>query len=897
MTEAIADSGLVRYTSAASAWRRLGLAFASALVVLVLGFSGRDVRAQSAESNGLIFVDASASVRAFAVAYRQSMLGLAGRARDQHQNHRTTIHFVPIGDGSGSARVLPNTGMRFEVLQEALATPFSFGAQTTLLSKSLEIGRTVPNVSRVMLVSDFIPDHTPAGPTFAFSRQDMADLLTAQSIIKAYLASPKLEHFGLVLLGWDRDPAAYLTAAEQANPEEVINRAKKRNADRLGTTSGPDREDNNEDIYRKATAAVILSLQRHSPKLTVTPMAQQVGNTRNEQGFFIEACRVFDNVLAGDPRCGGEGRDASVCSVGPRGTVRNTFTVAVDRGRFSRDEFILNLLKEKFRAPLVGPQLITPRRVTIVDKSELSNTRPDYELKLCPLRAADGRECDGPYAPPDLRKLGWQLSGRRADQDRALEIVEPVRPVESAGGINADDSVRGGLANDLDRVLRRHIGETHRPPRQDLWVTLKTRAGLAIPRGHRVVAKYTISGQPARAEGIVLDETGTVVLPLPAAAEGVELLHFSTRTRSGTPAPGDAEIKLGTPVPQQSVGSCEIYSHVVQENLFIPYKVKATWPESPRLAASSKIGRLSITLQDTDYEQPVERQTITGNDEQIVKLPPGNYSVTLKVDDPRLLQPDSVPKTWLADSALAGVVNPDFGAPPPPDRDTLQFLVELDGLLRPDGQLANEQVIEVPNYLASPAEVWTVLKGLMSGDRLTPRGQRTVVQSANAFWGALSVAAEVIDRQAIGNAATDIDPVQLRKFLRQLLEQVVEPSNRDATIARDIARGLHRIGLATEEGLEHPSARSLVGLLLYRLSEGNLCSIATTARAAEQRNPVYSSEVIAEYNSWLLQSSVRPEQLVGSQASARMSARAPSQTPFRIELARRCHVPLERDGS
>lgn len=864
--------------------------------------------ARSADTNGLIFVDSSGSVRAFEQAYRSSMLGMATTARDKHRDHRMTIHFVPIGDGSAPPRVLPNTGMPAEQLQQALAVPFTFNAQTTLLTRSLEVGRSVTNVSRVMFVSDFVPDHTPSGPTFAFSRQDMADLLSARDVIKSYLDNPRLERFGIVLLGWDRDPATYLTDREKANPEEVVTRASRQNASRLAAGSGPDRQDNDEELYRKAIAAVLVGLQRHSPKLTITPMPTQVGNSRNEQGFFIEACRVFDAVLAGDRRCGGDvasGERPQTCSAGPRRGVRDTFTVAVDRGRFVNDQLILNVLKEKFRPPLDGAQLVTPRKVTILDKSELGNVRPDYELKLCPLRAG-GTDCDGPFSQPNLRALGWQLGARRSEQDASMEPIEGVRAVSSGGGANPDDAARDGLANDLERVLRRHIAETHRPPRQDLWVTLKTSAGVAIPRGHRIVAKYKVAGQEARSEGTVIDEAGMVVLPLPTSAENVVLYHHSKRTlvpvQSGAP-PQDAEIALGTAIPQRFVGSCEVLNHQVPDSLFIAYQIKVTWPpDNPRLTPASHKGRLAITLQGTDYAQPIERQAIVGNSTQMVKLPPGGYSVAFRVEDPRLLQPDTVDKTW-----VAGVQQINFQAPQPAsDADTVHFLIAVDEpLLRPDGQAASEQVIEAPNYLGPPAQVWTFLKGLASGlgtqtPRLTPRGELTVVQSANVFWGALSVAAEVIDRQALGTPAGDFDATQVRQLLRLLLD-VVERSSRDTAFARDIARGLHRIGLVNEDGQEHPGARALLGVLLYRLSEGSLCGSQTTVRQLVQRlrerNPAYTAEVIAEYNSWLLQSAVPPEQMAGAQPPSGLSARSPSQTPFRIELVRRCHVPLGRDGS
>lgn len=896
------------------------LAAALALVWAVMAGIADRALARSADSNGLIFVDSSGSVRAFEQAYRNSMLGMATVARDKHRDHRMTIHFVPIGDGSAPPRVLPNTGMSSEQLQQALAVPFTFNAQTTLLTRSLEVGRSVTNVSRVMLVSDFVPDHTPSGATFAFSRQDMADLLSARDVIKSYLDNPRLERFGIVLLGWDRDPASYLGPDELRAPETVIARASRQIASRLPSGSGPDRQDNDVQLYEKAVAAVLVGLQRHSPKLTITPMPKQVGNSRNEQGFFIEACRVFDAVLTGDPRCSGGARgEPQACSAAPRRSVRDTFTVAVDRGRYVNDQLILNVLKDKFRAPLEGPQLVSPRKVTILDKSELGNVRPDYEIKLCPLRPG-GTECDGPFSQPNLRVLGWQLNARRSDQDAAMEAIEGVRPVSSGGGNNPEDRARDGLANDAERVLRRHIAETHRPPRHDLWVTLKTSAGVAIPRGHLIVAKYRVAGQDSRSEGIVLDETGTVVLPLPTAAENVTLHHFSRETlvsAQGARQAGNYEKPLGGAIPQRFVGSCEIYGHVVPDDLFHPLQIQVTWPPLPRFAPTSQKGRLAITLQGTDYIQPIQQPQIVGNGTRTIHLPPGVYRVTFRVEDPRLLQPVEVPSKTISAGIRAenGTVREDFQVPssrapataqPSSGPETIQFEVEPDKLLRADGQAESEQVIEAPNYLAAPAQVWAELKDDM--DRrppsttytLKPAGAQKVVRSANMFWGALTVAAEVIDRQATQTAQGDFDAGQVRAYLG-LLHQLVERSSRDTEFGRDIVRGLNRIGLVGEDGTEHPDARFLVGVLLFRLSEGNFCSTQTTVlqllQQLQRRNPAYTAEVIAEYNSWLLQSAVPPEQMAGSQPASGLSARAPSQTPFRSELVRRCHVPLGRDGS
>lgn len=870
--------------------------FGVVAVLVALAFAPL-AKAQPAQANGIIFVDASASVKEFAEAYRQSMQGLSSRARDKFEEHRTRIHFVPIGDSTGATRVLPNTGMSVEELRAALSGPFSFAAKTTLLSDALARGRTVPNVARMMIVSDFVPDHAKSKEAFRFSREDMRDLIKSRDIVKTYLDNPKLEKLGLILLGWEQDPEHFLTERERANPEAVIDQARRSNEQRLGS-AGPEREDADETLYRKATAAAIVSLKRASRKLTVTTMALSVGNSRNEQGFFIEACRVFDSILAGDPRCGGNNEQASACSAGPRRGVKDTFTVAVDRGRYRNDNFLLNVLKTHFSAPLQGPRLVTPRRITIVENSADVTAATDYRVTLCPLQRAGGRECAGGYAAPNLQLLGWKLEGKVSENSTSLDVIEPVRHAPG-GGADAAAAARNSLANDLERILLTHIGDTHRPPRQDLWVALKTASGTAIPRGHRIVAKFTILGSARRVEGTVLDETGTVVLPLPAAAESVELYHSSTRTFAEVPggrATADAEIKLGEAVPQRFVGSCEIYNHVVQDNLFLPVKIDVKWPENSRLAAASKRGRLSVSLEDTDHEQPVARDTIIGDQVQDVELPPGNYKVTLKVDDPRLMQPDMVPRTWLANSAVAGPSAPGFQAPrPETPEQVLSFRVEFDTLLRPDTdpQVASEQVEMVPNYLAPPVAVWAVLKGLMSNDRLTPRGERTLLQSANAFWGALTAAAYVVNAQARGTASTDIDATQLRTLLRAMQVQVVERANQDTSIARDISRGLRRIGLMMEDGRNHPHAQKLISLLLVRIVEGNFCSSPTSALQVISRpNSSFTRELIDEYNNWLLQSTVRTDQLAQEASTHGISARV-SHTPFTVELARRCHIPLD----
>ena len=119
--------------------RKQGAALAAALAlvwVVMAGIADRSF-ARSADSNGLIFVDSSGSVRAFEQAYRNSMLGMATVARDKHRDHRMTIHFVPIGDGSAPPRVLPNTGMSAEPLmpERAISWPrLTFSPRATLSS-------------------------------------------------------------------------------------------------------------------------------------------------------------------------------------------------------------------------------------------------------------------------------------------------------------------------------------------------------------------------------------------------------------------------------------------------------------------------------------------------------------------------------------------------------------------------------------------------------------------------------------------------------------------------------------------------------------------------------------------------------------------------------------------
>ena len=883
---------------------KLAARAAALLGVLVLAAEAfaPPARAEQAQVNGIIFVDASASVQAFAEAYRQSMQGLSSRAREKFAEHRTRIHFVPIGDGSGATRVLPNTGMSFEELRAAMSGPFSFTAKKTLLSEALARGRTVANVARMMIVSDFVPDFSNSREPFRFSRDDMRDLLKAKDIVKSYLDNPKLEKLGIILLGWDRDPESYLDERERANPDAVIEKARRTNEQRLGS-AGPEREDGDETLYRKATAAAIISLKKASAKLTVTAMALSVGNSRNEQGFFIEACRTFDAVLSGDARCSASGgeRDQQ-CAAGARRGVKDAFTVAVDRGRYRNDEFLLPRLVEQFSAPLQGPRLVTPRRITIVDSTAAAAATADYRVTLCPLQSAGARVCGGPHAAPNLQLLGRKLEGKASENSTSLDVIEPVSSV-SASGPNPSEAARNSLANDLARNLRTHIGDTHRPPRQDLWVSLKTAAGMAIPRGHLIAAKYSVLGSAQKSEGTVLDETGTVVLPLPAAAENVELFHFSKRTRIEAPgrAPtADAEVPLGAAVPQRFVGSCEIYNHVVQDNLFLPVRISVKWPDSARIAASSKRGRLQVSLEDTDYEQPVPRDAIVGDQVQNVELPPGNYKVTLKVDDPRLLQPDLVPKPWPANSALAGRGALEFRAPQPDTPEqVIEFRVGVDPLLRPetDPQVATEQVHVMPNYLAPPVPVWVVLKEFMNNDRLTPRGERTLVQSANVFWGALSAANYVINAAARGVASTDIDPTQLRTFLRATQLQVVERANQDSNITRDISRGMRRIGLVMEDGRDLPHAQKLISLLLVRIVEGNFCSTPATALQMISRpSSQFTREVIDEYNNWLLQSTVRNDQRASEAATNDISARV-SHTPFTIELARRCHIPFDNpDG-
>ena len=91
----------------------------------------------------------------------------------------------------------------------------------------------------------------------------------------------------------------------------------------------------------------------------------------------------------------------------------------------------------------------------------------------------------------------------------------------------------------------------------------------------------------------------------------------------------------------------------------------------------------------------------------------------------------------------------------------------------------------------------------------------------------------------------------------------------------------------------HPQALGLLQLLMTRLVDDNLCSNEANALQLSGRNPAFTPEMITMYNTWLMQSNVRDDQLAGSEASADLSARAPSHSPFTTELVRRCHVRMD----
>ena len=160
----------------------------------------------------------------------------------------------------------------------------------------------------------------------------------------------------------------------------------------------------------------------------------------------------------------------------------------------------------------------------------------------------------------------------------------------------------------------------------------------------------------------------------------------------------------------------------------------------------------------------------------------------------------------------------------------------------------------------------------------------------------MSVASELIERQRAGRPATGIDASKFQAFLKQLRQKVVEPSRSDPIINRDIGRGLARIGLQDMDGNPLPNARVLVSLLLRRLiddqREGRMCEKTVSAQQLITDMPSVTREDVAQFNAWLVQSTVRPNQRIGSTRQPGLNERALSHTPFTIEFVRKCHVPL-----
>ena len=629
---------------------KLLLAIAAVIAVGTTA-SVRPAFGQGDARKGVIFVDSSASVRDFGEAYRQSMRGIAAKAREAGRPGRsssgqpTQIYFVPISDGADLPTRLPNTSMRDATLSQALAQPFRFSAQTTQIAKSLRAARRLGTIDEVMIVSDLVPDHRASGGPFEFSRQDMADLIETKVELIKLLESEALQTMGLLMLGWERAPAEYLSRAERENPDSVIAQARRANQrwSRRNRNAGPEREDGrNRQLYEKAVAAVVVSLQKAFPeKVRVTPMRRTSGGTRNEQGFFIFACTVFESALSGDPRCAADAAVACVPGGGGSGRVQSEFTLGVNLGRYRFDGRILAILRNKFAAELQSRGLVVPRRIRLVTEADQAASA-DFKLKLCVVSARNRRRCAA-RGNPRLRSLGWTLEGRMSNGSETGEIVPVTRVV--AGGANRGQAILNALANDVARKLETHLRDNFRAPQSVLSVILKSSAGRPMPRGHKIRADYKLGGsssgngsgdgQSDTAHNRVIDETGAVVFHIPRQVRDLRLTHIGVRANEdGT----DSEIALGE-IDQNAVGSCQIYNHQIPENLFVPYKLAVTWPSEQRFAQSSKKGRLSVRLVEQgslSEEQAIAAPAISGDEVSEVSLPPGRYEVTLQVGDQRM---------------------------------------------------------------------------------------------------------------------------------------------------------------------------------------------------------------------------------------------------------------------
>ncbi len=851
------------------------IVFYGAVFWIAIAGGGMAARAEQ----GVLFLDGSASVKSFAEVYRTTMREIASAARSSSGNR---IDFVRIGDVANGARLdAANSNMNDLDLSRKLQRPFSFKDKFTRISNSMSVAQGLSkDATQIMIVTDLEPDHKAAGGKWAFSVQDMQDLLETHKRLKKLLSSPKLKKMGIVLLDWNQQPEGMLSSRQKRNPLAFLRRTKSKLIRRLGGSAGAGKEDSsNQKLYQQAAAAVVYDLKASSPdKLEITLMPKSVNGQRNERQFFNSACKVFVDALREDPRC--DLTAVSSCRPAQQSALKTDFNVHFVLGRFIRDGTLKSLLKNSFDGEQQIAGLATSRQFSTQLTRTESNPASDYSIEVCTVKSSlvqqNGRtvrrfQCVRSRRM-NLRKLGWKVS--RRNRDGSSEVISGLRAVNQGGGRQQDDVARRSFVKDVMGVLRRDIRDNHRPKPVSVRIYLHrgTADGPVLPQGHWVSAHYTIGNSQDKTNARIDEGTGGVTLKIPSGATDIKLVHSARLPE------GDVDTPMGD-VPQSVLSSCEYYHHPVPEAVFVEKSLVIKWPA---VTSVERVGRLSIRMTDGAYRQIAGNPpVISGDAERALTLLPGRYTIRFAIDDPRYQSVVLTARPWKHDSTLQSGLVQTVELPVKSDPLALEITNENN---------ARQNLDQIPNYLAAPQKLWDALKELVSDDgELTVAGKDMMASSQNYFWGLLSLVAIKLEEPEtrLPNGMTQESLLKHVKAARDYFRS----SAQDEQVVSSFSRGLRRVGLIDIDGKLLPRAPQMLQVLLDNIVDnGGFCSQRTSTAVWLNK---FGERLITNYNSWLEQSSIekrfqaqRPGQVqIGAQ-----NARRASHSPFTEALVTKCLI-------
>ncbi|MEO0792169.1 MAG: hypothetical protein AAFY27_06445, partial [Pseudomonadota bacterium] len=863
-----------------------------AAIVAVTPVGVPDAAALSgADSKDLVFIDVSVSVRDFAEAYRVSIRDIASVARGGSSQHGRKITFLPIGTTAPVAGRLAHSQMTGAQLRTALAEPFGFTAKTTKIAQSLNVGFSRASPERVMIISDFTPDHRSSGTQWQFSRQDLQDLIESRDTLDAALSGGQMTELRFVLIDWSRKPADLLSAQERRDPDRVIARAQRTNRQRLGTRSGPNVEDRRGgSLYQKATAAAIFGLAKKYPDLVkIDLMPRRRQGELNELQFFLTACSVFPDIMGQDPRCAG-GQVACVAGGATARTLTTDFTVGLHAGRrASSYRRLLEAVGDAVSGSLSGGGLAVPRQLQVapVDTEDRTDQSREYLVKVCPVTRSGGAlRCAGRFARPTMGGTGWQLFARSED-DAAGGSLRPVGSLKqlTIGGSDSLAAASRAMSRGLRAELLSDIRENHAAPPSTVWVTLKRSNGQPMPQGQRIRAQYQLAGQSGHSDGLVQADTGSVVLTIPTGAKDIKLVHYSIGSTNDR-RPGELSFAS---LPDGATESCRVQNAVVPDWLFVPRKVTVTF-EDETLSTDAREGQLSVRLAETNHLQnDIDIQKDESGRTYTLGLPPGRYRVRFKLKDQRLLMPPVEAPLWPFEFAQMSSEGMTLDASRDITRTAIEILVKTDPVVRAAAeQNGPVRVARYPNYIGDPSQLWAELQSWVpSGERATRRGQRAMLASANSIWSVIAVASNLIEQTA---SQSEMVTAERSEFLRVAagLKRAFESFETSETNRELIQRALDRVGLLDSTGQPVSDAFAIMKLMFHRIADNDVCAQPFSSQTASA-----SPRVIAGFNEWLIQSAVLPAYRPGSVAAQREVdgvRRAESYSPFTQEFVRQCRI-------